>query len=157
MAKEILLTKEGFAELERRLLFLQTEARSQASEKIKKAREFGDLSENAEYDAAKDEQAHVEREIKEISDTLSAAILIDESSVDIKTVSVGCTVKIQDLEYDEKLEFKIVGNTEADSSKNKISNESPIAQAILGKKKGAVCDVLSPSGIMQVKILSINV
>ncbi|MDR2047111.1 MAG: transcription elongation factor GreA [Clostridiales bacterium] len=156
MGKEILLTKEGYEKLQERLGYLQTVARQEVSEKIKTAREFGDLSENAEYDAAKEEQVHIENEIKEINEKLLAAVLIDESAVDTKVVSLGCTVKIQDLEFDEKLEFKIVGSTEADSSQNKISNESPIAQAIIGKKKGAVCDVVTPGGGMKVKILSIN-
>ncbi|MDR2090118.1 MAG: transcription elongation factor GreA [Clostridiales bacterium] len=157
MAKEILLTKEGYEKLKERLDYLQTSARPQASEKIKIAREFGDLSENAEYDAAKEEQVHIENEIKEINEKLMAAVLIDESNVDTKVVSLGCTVKIHDMEFGDKLEFKIVGSTEADSSENKISNESPIAQAILGKKKGAVCDVITPGGGMKVKILSIGI
>ncbi|MDR3264125.1 MAG: transcription elongation factor GreA [Clostridiales bacterium] len=157
MAKEILLTKDGYEKLQEKLKYLQTVARMQISEKIKVAREFGDLSENAEYDAAKEEQVYIENEIKEINEKLMAAVLIDESNVDTKVVSVGCTVKIQDLEFDEKLEFKIVGNTEADSAQNKISNESPIAQAIIGKKKGTICDVFTPGGIMKVKILAIGV
>ncbi|MDR1939600.1 MAG: transcription elongation factor GreA [Clostridiales bacterium] len=156
MAKEILLTKEGYEKLQERLDYLQTVARSQVSEKIKTAREFGDLSENAEYDAAKEEQVYIENEIKEINEKLMAAVLIDESAVDTKVVSMGCTVKLQDLDFDEKFEFKLVGSTEADSSQNKLSNESPMGQAILGKKKGAVCDVFAPGGVIKVKILGIT-
>ncbi|MDR3293435.1 MAG: transcription elongation factor GreA [Clostridiales bacterium] len=156
MAKEILLTKAGYEELQNKLHNLQTVARPQASERIKVAREFGDLSENAEYDAAKDEQVHIENEIKEINEKILAAVIINENNVDTRVVSVGCTVKLLDIEYDEKLEFKIVGNTEADSSQNKISNESPIAKAILGQKKGTECNVFAPAGVMKVKILGIS-
>lgn len=156
MAKEILLTKEGYDKLQERLIHLQTVMRPAVSDRIRAAREFGDLSENAEYDAAKEEQAHIENEIKELSEKLMAAVLIDENTVDTRVVSLGCTVKIQDMDYDERMEFKIVGNTEADSAKNKISNESPVARAIMGKKKGSICDVQTPGGVMKVKILNIT-
>ena len=127
------------------------------SEKIKLAREYGDLSENAEYDAAKNEQAFMEQEIKEIAEKLRNAEIIDESNLDSKTVSIGSIVKLQDMELDEKVEIKIVGSSEADIMNNKISNESPIGQSLIGKKKGAVVDVNTPSGVLKYKIISISI
>ncbi|MCI6658393.1 MAG: transcription elongation factor GreA, partial [Faecalibacterium sp.] len=131
--EKIFLTQKGYDELQERLDYLTGQGRQEMSEKIKLAREYGDLSENAEYDAAKNEQAFMEQEIKEIAEKLRNAEIIDESNLDSKTVSIGSIVKLQDMELDEKVEIKIVGSSEADIMNNKISNESPIGQALIGK------------------------
>ncbi|MDD7571307.1 MAG: transcription elongation factor GreA [Faecalibacterium sp.] len=155
--EKIFLTQKGYDELQERLDYLTGQGRQEMSEKIKLAREYGDLSENAEYDAAKNEQAFMEQEIKEIAEKLRNAEIIDESNLDSKTVSIGSIVKLQDMELDEKVEIKIVGSSEADIMNNKISNESPIGQALIGKKKGAVVDVNTPSGVLKYKIISISI
>lgn len=155
--EKIFLTQKGYDELQERLDYLTGQGRQDMSEKIKLAREYGDLSENAEYDAAKNEQAFMEQEIKEIAEKLRNAEIIDESNLDSKTVSIGSIVKLQDMELDEKVEIKIVGSSEADIMNNKISNESPIGQALIGKKKGAVVDVNTPSGVLKYKIISISI
>ncbi len=155
--EKIFLTQKGYDELQERLDYLTGQGRQEMSEKIKLAREYGDLSENAEYDAAKNEQAFMEQEIKEIAEKLRNAEIIDESNLDSKTVSIGSIVKLQDMEMDEKVEIKIVGSSEADIMNNKISNESPIGQALIGKKKGAVVDVNTPSGVLKYKIISISI
>lgn len=155
--EKIFLTQKGYDELQERLDYLTGQGRQEMSEKIKLAREYGDLSENAEYDAAKNEQAFMEQEIKEIAEKLRNAEIIDESNLDSKTVSIGSIVKLQDMEMDEKVEIKLVGSSEADIMNNKISNESPIGQALIGKKKGAVVDVNTPSGVLKYKIISISI
>lgn len=155
--EKIFLTQKGYDELQERLDYLTGQGRQEMSEKIKLAREYGDLSENAEYDAAKNEQAFMEQEIKEIAEKLRNAEIIDESNLDSKTVSIGSIVKLQDMELDEKVEIKLVGSSEADIMNNKISNESPIGQALIGKKKGAVVDVNTPSGGLKYKIISISI
>ena len=155
--EKIFLTQKGYDELQERLDYLTRQGRQEMSEKIKLAREYGDLSENAEYDAAKNEQAFMEQEIKEIAEKLRNAEIIDESNLDSKTVSIGSIIKLQDMELDEKVEIKIVGSTEADIMNNKISNESPIGQSLIGKKKGAVVDVNTPSGVLKYKIISISI
>ena len=155
--EKIFLTQKGYDELQERLDYLTGQGRQEMSEKIKLAREYGDLSENAEYDAAKNEQAFMEQEIKEIAEKLRNAEIIYESNLDSKTVSIGSIVKLQDMELDEKVEIKIVGSSEADIMNNKISNESPIGQSLIGKKKGAVVDVNTPSGVLKYKIISISI
>ena len=155
--EKIFLTQKGYDELQERLDYLTGQGRQEMSEKIKLAREYGDRSENAEYDAAKNEQAFMEQEIKEIAEKLRNAEIIDESNLDSKTVSIGSIVKLQDMELDEKVEIKIVGSSEADIMNNKISNESPIGQSLIGKKKGAVVDVNTPSGVLKYKIISISI
>ena len=157
MAEKIFLTEEGKQELEKKLEYLKMVKRTEITESIKIAREFGDLSENAEYKATKNEQAFMEQEIKEIAEKLRNAEIIDESNLDSKTVSIGSIVKLQDMELDEKVEIKIVGSSEADIMNNKISNESPIGQSLIGKKKGAVVDVNTPSGVLKYKIISISI
>ena len=155
--EKIYLTKKGYDELKERYDYLCGQGRAEMAEKIKVAREFGDLSENAEYDIAKNEQAFMEKEIKEIDDKLANAIIIAESELDNKTVSIGSTVKVLDVELDTKEEYKIVGSSEAEIAENKISNESPLGKALIGKKKNAVVDVETPDGIVKYKILSISV
>ena len=130
--KEILLTQEGYDNLEKQLEYLKTEKRAEISERIKVALGFGDLSENSEYDEAKNAQADNEIKIVDLENKLRYAKIIDESEIDTKTVQVGNTVKILDIEFNEELEYTIVGSTEVDLSKNRISNVSPIGAALSG-------------------------
>ena len=154
--KEVLLTQEGYDNLEKELEYLKTEKRSEISERIKVALGFGDLSENSEYDEAKNAQASNEMKIAELENKLRYARIIDESEIDTKTVQVGNKVKILDMEYDEELEYTIVGSTEVDLSQNKISNESPIGSALLGAKKNQVVEAQTPGGVAKYKILAIK-
>jgi len=154
--KEILLTQEGYDNLEKELEYLKTEKRAEITERIKVALGFGDLSENSEYDEAKSAQAANEAKIIELENKIRYAKIIDESEIDTKTVQVGNIVKIHDEEFDEDLEYTIVGSTEVDLAQNRISNESPLGIALLGAKKGAVVEVEAPAGVMRYKILSIK-
>ena len=153
--KEVLLTQEGYDNLEKELEYLKTEKRSEISERIRVALGFGDLSENSEYDEAKNAQAANEIKIAELENKLRYAKIIDESEIDTKTVQVGNKIKVLAMEFDEELEYTIVGSTEVDLSQNKISNESPIGAALLGAKKNQVVEVNVPAGIMKYKVLSI--
>ncbi len=154
--KEVILTQEGFENLEKQLEYLKTEKRAEISERIKIALGFGDLSENSEYDEAKNAQAENENLINELENKIRYAKIIDESEIDTKTVQVGNTVKLLDIEFDEEIAYTIVGSTEVDLTQNRISNESPIGKALLGAKKNQVVDVEAPAGIVQYKILSIT-
>lgn len=154
--KEIILTQEGYDKLEKELEYLKTEARAEISERIKVALGFGDLSENSEYDEAKNAQAANEIKIADLENKLRYAKIIDESEIDTKTVQVGNTVKILDMEFDEEVEYTIVGSTEVDIKNNKISNESPIGAALLGAKKGQTVEAHTPGGIVKYKILTIT-
>ncbi len=154
--KEVLLTQEGYDKLEKELEYLRTEKRAEIAERIKVALGFGDLSENSEYDEAKNAQASNETKIAGLEAKLRYARIIDESEIDTKSVQVGNTVKVKDIEYDEECEYTIVGSTEVDLSQNKISNESPIGAALLGAKKGETIEVKIPAGIAKYKILSIK-
>ncbi len=154
--KETLLTYEGLKKLEAELEYLKTEKRKEIAERIKVATGFGDLSENSEYDEAKNEQAQVEMRIIDLENKLRNVKLIDEDEIETKTVQVGNVVQVLDIEFDEKVEYKIVGSTEVDLAENKISNESPIGSALLGKKKNEIVDVETPGGIVQLKILKIK-
>ena len=154
--KEILLTQEGYDNLEKELEFLKTEKRTEISERIKVALGFGDLSENSEYDEAKNAQAANEIKIAELENKIRYARIIDESEINTKTVQVGNKVKILDQEFNEELEYTIVGSTEVDLSQNRISNESPIGAALIGAKKGQEVEVAVPAGIIKYKILSIS-
>ena len=151
MAEEVILTKEGKEELEKRLEYLKVEKRAEITERIKVAREFGDLSENAEYDAAKNEQAMIEGEILEIEEKLKHAVIIKETSKK-GTVSLGSKVDIYDEDLGELMTYEIVGTTEADVEQGRISNESPIGNALLGKKANDVVKVAVPAGITTVTI-----
>jgi len=155
MANEVILTNEGKKQLEERLEKLKVFSRKEVAEKIKVAREFGDISENAEYDAAKEEQALIEGEIMEIEAKLRAAVIIDDK-VETSAVNIGNTVKILDMEFNEEAEYKIVGTAEADAKTNKISNESPVGRALLGKKKNDIVEVHAPQGKFKIKILKIS-
>lgn len=154
--KKNILTYEGLKKLEEEIQDLKINKRREVAAKIKEAREQGDLSENAEYDAAKDEQRDIEARIEEIEKILKNAEVVVEDDVDVDTVNIGCNVKILDLEFDEVLEYKIVGSTEANSLKGKISNESPVGRALLGAHVGTVIDVETHSGVIQYKILEIT-
>ena len=154
--KEILLTQEGYDNLEKEIEYLKTEKRSEIAERIKVALGFGDLSENSEYDEAKNAQASNETKIAELENKLRYARIIDESEIDTKTVQVGNIVKVHDEEFDEDIEYTIVGSTEVDLAQNKISNESPMGKALLGAKKGATVEVQAPAGVAKYKILSIK-
>ena len=154
--KEVLLTQEGFENLEKELDFLKTEKRAEIAERIKVALGFGDLSENSEYDEAKNAQAANEDKIAELENKVRYAKIIDESEIDTKTVQVGNTVKLWDEEFDEEVCYTIVGSTEADLLQNRISNESPIGMALLGAKKNQTIEVQAPVGVSKYKILSIT-
>ena len=154
--KEILLTEEGYKKMEAELEKLKTETRAEIAERIKVALGFGDLSENSEYDEAKNAQAENEDKIAELESKLRFSKIIDDSEIDTKKVQVGNTVKVLDMEFDEEVEYTIVGTTEADITQNKISNESPIGSALLGAKKNQIVEVQVPAGVSKYKILSIT-
>lgn len=155
-AKKNILTYEGLKKLEDELQDLKVVRRQEVAAKIREAREQGDLSENAEYDAAKDEQRDIEARIDEIEKILKNAEVVVEEEVDLDTINIGCKVKIKDLEYNDELEYKIVGSTEANSLKGKISNESPVGKALIGAKLGEVIEVETISGILRYEVLEIQ-
>ena len=154
--KEILLTQEGYNNLEKELEELKTVKRYEISERIKVALGFGDLSENSEYDEAKNAQAANETKIAELEQKLRFARIIDDSEVDTESVQVGNIVRVLDMDFKEEEEYTIVGTTEVDLSMNKISNESPIAKGLLGKKVGDIANIEAPAGIIKLKILEIK-
>lgn len=157
MAKDFILTKEGYDNLVKRLDYYKTVKRKEASERIKQAREYGDLSENAEYDAAKEEQAMIESDIIRMEQQLEGAVIIEESSKKKAKVVLGSNVVVYDIAEKEELDYIIVGITEADILNGKISNESPLAQAILGKNVGDICTVnVDNDTVYEVKIMSIK-
>ena len=156
MAKKNILTYEGLRKLEDELQDLKVVKRREIAQKIKEAREQGDLSENAEYDAAKDEQRDIQARIEELEKILKNAEVVDEDEVDLEKINIGCRVRIFDVSYNEELEYKIVGSTEANSLKGKISNESPVGRALIGAKVGDVVDVETPGGMAQYKVLEIQ-
>ena len=154
--KKNLLTYAGLKKLEEELHDLKVVKRKEVAEKIKEAREQGDLSENAEYDAAKDEQRDIEARIEEIEKILKNAEVVVEDEVDLDRISVGCKVKVHDYDFEEDMELKIVGSTEANSLQGKISNESPVGQALMGKKVGDIVDVETPAGNIRYTVLKIE-
>ena len=154
--KEVILTQEGYDKLDSELAYLKTEKRAEIADRIKVALGFGDLSENSEYDEAKNAQAENEIKIAELENKLRHAKIIDEKEIDTTIVQIGNTVKVLDMEFDEKVEYTIVGSTEVNLAENKISNESPLGSALLGAKKNQVVEVKAPAGIMKYKILSIT-
>lgn len=156
MDKKNILTYEGLKKLEDELEDLKVVKRKEVSQKIKEAREQGDLSENAEYDAAKDEQRDIEARIEELEKILKNAEVVVEDEVDLDKINIGCQVKILDIEYSEELDYKIVGSTEANSLKGKISNESPVGKALIGHKVGDTVEVETPAGVFAYKILEIQ-
>lgn len=153
--KEVVLTYEGLKKLEEELEVLKSVKRREVAERIKQALSFGDISENSEYDEAKNEQAQVEARIAQVESMLKHAKVIDEDEISTDVVSLGSKVKLHDMEFDEEVEYYIVGSTEADPSKSKISNESPVGSALMGKKKGNIVEVSVPDGVIKFKILKI--
>ncbi|MBR4003908.1 MAG: transcription elongation factor GreA [Clostridia bacterium] len=159
MENEIFLTKDGYKALQEKLDYLKSVKRDEVSKKIGVAREFGDLSENAEYDAAKEEQAQVEAEIVEIENKLRFGKIINQKKLDTSKVNAGCFVKLLDLDFDDEFEYQIVGATESDPSKGIISNESPVGQALLGKKVGETVQIVLPqnnNATIRLKVLAIR-
>ncbi len=156
MAKPIILTPEGFEKLEKELEYLKVTGRKDIAEKIKIARGFGDLSENAEYDAAKDAQAAMEKRIGELEEMIKNAQVVDVDAVGTDTVSILSKVTVYDADMEEEETYTIVGTTEADPDANKISDESPIGTALLGKKRGDVVTVETPGGSFELKIIEIS-
>lgn len=154
--KKNILTYEGLKKLEDEIQELKVVRRKEVADKIKEAREQGDLSENAEYDAAKEEQREIEARIEEIEKILKNAEVVVEDEVDVDVINIGCKVKVYDMEYEEELDFRIVGSTEASSLQGKISNESPVGKALLRHKVGDVVSVETPAGVMEYKILEIQ-
>jgi len=154
--KKNILTYEGLKKYESELEHLKVVKRQEVAQKIKEAREQGDLSENAEYDAAKDEQRDIEARIEELEKILKNAEVVDEDEVDLDKINIGCMVKILDVEFNEELEYKIVGSTEANSLKGKISNESPVGKALMGRKVGDTVEVDTQAGVIAYKVLEIQ-
>lgn len=154
--KKHILTYAGLKQYEDELQNLKVVRRKEVAQKIKEAREQGDLSENAEYDAAKDEQRDIELRIEELEKLLKNAEVVVEDEIDTDKINVGCKVKLLDVEYNEEMEFFIVGSTEANSLQNKISNESPVGHALIGKGVGDVVDVETQAGVIQYKVLEIQ-
>lgn len=155
MAEKNMMTKSGIEAMERELEYLKVTARAEIAQKIKEAREQGDLSENAEYDAAKDEQRDIEARIEELMNILKNAEVSDDDT-DGEHVKFGSRVEIQDLETNEELKYQIVGSTEANSLKGKLSNESPLGKALIGSKVGDVIKTETPGGIIEYKVISVN-
>lgn len=154
--KKNILTYEGLKKLEEEIQDLKVVKRKEVAQKIKEAREQGDLSENAEYDAAKDEQRDIEARIEEIEKILKNAEVVVEDEIDLDKINVGCKIKVYDCEFEEEMEFKIVGSTEANSLKGKISNESPVGKALIGAKVGDTVTAETQAGTVEYKVLEIQ-
>ena len=154
--KKYIMTYEGIKKLEDELEFLKTEKRKEITEKIKVALGYGDLSENSEYDEAKNEQAFVEGRIIQLENMLKNASVIDESEISGDVVTIGCKVKVKDYEFDEEVEYFMVGSAEANAMECKISNESPVGKALMGKKIGDIVEVVVPGGMSKFEILEIR-
>jgi len=154
--KDVFLTEDGLKKLESELEELKTVRRKEIAEKIKQALSFGDISENSEYDQAKNEQAQLEDRISKLEMMLRNAKIIDKDDISTDKVSIGSKVLVKDLEYDEEMEYTIVGSAEADPYNGKISNESPVGKALLGRKSGDIVDVVVPDGIIKYQIISIT-
>ena len=154
--KEIILTPEGYEKLKQEIEYLSTEKRREVADRIRIAREFGDIAENAEYDDAKNEQAMLEHRIAQLEERLTAARVIEKGEIKKDVVSVGSHVKIRDVDAKKTFEYRIVGSAEANPAENKLSNESPVGKAIIGRKKGEVVEVVAPRGALKFKILEIK-
>ena len=153
---DLVITAQGKKELEERLRYLKVERRPIVADHIKTAREYGDLSENSEYDAAKKEQTQLEQEIFTIEETLRNAKVVENKELSKSTIGVGNTVTLYDMEFDEELTYRIVGSIESDPDKGYVSNESPIGKALIGKKVGEIVSIETPGGEIQMKVLKIN-
>lgn len=155
-SKQYVMTYEGVKKLENELEYLKTVRRKEITEKIKVALGYGDLSENSEYDEAKNDQAFVEGRIVQLEAMLKNAVVVDKSEIPNDMVSVGSKVKVKDYEFDEDVEYTIVGSAEADPMNFKISNESPVGKALIGKKVGEIVEVVIPDGVNKFEILEIS-
>jgi transcription elongation factor GreA len=154
--KEVILTREGYEKLKQEIEHLSTEKRREVADRIRLAREFGDITENSEYDDAKNEQALLEHRIATLEERLLAARVIGEDEVSSDVVSIGSRVKLKDMDANETVEYHIVGSAEANPAEHKLSNESPVGKAIIGRKKGEVVEVVAPRGALKYKILDIK-
>jgi len=154
--KDVLLTPEGLEKLKEEITYLTTEKRREVAERIKHAREFGDISENSEYDDAKNEQAMLEQRIIQLEERLTRARLIEAEDVPKGIVALGTRVRLRDLDAKETIEYVIVGSAEANPREQKLSNESPVGKAILGKKKGETVEVSAPRGSLKYKIMDVK-
>jgi transcription elongation factor GreA len=154
--KEVILTPEGYEKLKEEISYLSTEKRREVAERIKTAREFGDIAENAEYDDAKNEQALLEHRIAQLEERLRNARVITKKEISKDSVSIGSRVKLRDVDAKETIEYRIVGSAEANPSENKLSNESPVGKAIIGRKKGETVEVTAPRGTLKFKIMDIQ-
>jgi transcription elongation factor GreA len=156
LKKEVILTSEGYEKLKQKIAYLSTEKRREVADRIRVAREFGDIAENAEYDDAKNEQARLEADIAKFEEQLVAARVIQKKEITADVVSIGSTVRLKDMDANETVEYYIVGSAEANPMEQKLSNESPVGKAILGRKKGDVVQVEAPRGSLKFKILDIK-
>jgi transcription elongation factor GreA len=154
--KDVLLTPEGYEKLKQEIDYLRGEKRREVAERIRVAREFGDIAENAEYDDAKNEQAMLEHKIAQLEERLAAAKVIDTGDVDTSVVSLGSKVRLRDVDANETVEYHIVGSAEANPAEQKLSNESPVGKAIMGRKKGETVEVSAPRGALKFKIMDIK-
>jgi transcription elongation factor GreA len=156
MLKEVILTKEGYERLKKEIDYLRNDKRREVAERIRVAREFGDIAENAEYDDAKNEQAMLEHKIAQLEERLMAARVIEKKEISKDVVSIGSHVRLRDIEAKQTFEYRIVGSAEANPAEQKLSNESPVGKAIMGHKKGETVDVETPRGSLKYKILEIK-
>jgi transcription elongation factor GreA len=154
--KDVILTQEGYEKLKAEIEHLSTDKRREVADRIRTAREFGDITENAEYDDAKNEQAMLEHKIAQLEERITHARVIETGKVDLSVVSVGAKVRLRDVDAKETVEYTIVGSAEADPAEQKLSNESPVGKAIIGKKKGETVEVSAPRGSLKYKILDIK-
>ena len=154
--KEVILTAEGHKKLQAEIEYLSTEKRREIAERIRVAREFGDIAENAEYDAAKTEQAHLEARIAVLEERLKNARVVTKKEIKSGEVSIGTKVRLKDMDANQTVEYHIVGSAEANPAEHKLSNESPVGKAIMGRKKGEVVEVSAPRGSLKYKILDIK-
>ena len=156
MDRDVILTQTGYEKLKAEIELLETVKRTEVADRIRQAREFGDISENSEYDDAKNEQALLESRIARLKEQLRSARVIDTSDVSTDAVAIGTRVRVQFVDGGEKAEYEIVGSAEADMASNKLSNESPVGRAVLGHKKGDTVEVAAPAGSIKIKILGIK-
>jgi transcription elongation factor GreA len=154
--KKVVITYQGLKKMEDELQELKVVSRKEVAQKIKEAREQGDLSENAEYDAAKDEQGKIESRIVELENILKSVEVVDEDDVDISTIGIGCKVRLLDIEFEEELDYAIVGSTEASPLEGKLSNESPVGAALIGLRVGDIAQAETPAGIVKFEVLEIH-
>jgi transcription elongation factor GreA len=154
--KEVILTREGYEKLRDELDYLRTDKRREVAERIKTAREFGDIAENAEYDDAKNDQALLEHRIAQLEERLLSARVVEKKDIAKDVVSVGSKVRLRDIAANKTVEYHIVGSAEANPAEHKLSNESPVGKAIMGKKKGETVEVSAPRGALKFKILEIK-